>query len=94
MTKEQRHNATALFGFFLLLVIFGTLNKDQASIEETIVKYTVETIEIEPLPKFDGTPALAWAELPMLEELPSTTGIVSPTEDELPHLTLPPLQDF
>ena len=94
MTKEKRHNATALFGFFLLLVIFGTLNKDQASIEETIVKYTVETIEIEPLPKFDGTPALAWSELPMLIELPSTTGIVSPTEDELPHLTLPPLQDF
>tara|TARA_R110002020_G_scaffold97301_4_gene232211 strand:+ start:164 stop:448 length:285 start_codon:yes stop_codon:yes gene_type:complete len=94
MTKTQRHNAVALFGFFLLLVIFGTLNKDQDSIQETIVKYTVETIEIEPLPKFDGTPTLAWSELPMLEELPSTNGIVSPTEDELPHLTLPPLQDF
>ena len=32
MTKEQRHNATALSGFFLLLVIFGTLNKDRVEL--------------------------------------------------------------
>ena len=27
-----------------------------------------------------------------LENLPELTGIVSPTEDELPHLTLPALE--
>ncbi len=93
MTKENEHTYVALVVFFFILVIFGTLNKDQASIQETIVKYTVEDIKIEPLPQFDGTPTLAWSELPMLVELPSTNGIVSPTDD-LPHLTLPPLQEF
>jgi hypothetical protein len=94
MTNQFRHTVIALSSFFLLLVVLGTLNKDQASIQETIVKYTVEDINIEPLPQFDGTPTLAWSELPMLVELPLTNGIDSPAEGDLPHLTLPPLQEF
>ena len=91
MTNQSKHTIFALIGFFFLLVILGTLNKTQEPIVYNIVE---DTIIIPDLPSMDGTPTMALNQLPMLIELPIITGIASPTEDKLPHLTLPPLQDF
>ena len=89
MTRESKHTILALIGFFFLLVILGTLNKTQ----ETLVTYdniAEEFIPSADLPVLAGTPSLTEAELPMLENLPE----IAPVDiAELPHLTLPPLQD-
>ena len=89
MTKESKHTILALIGFFFLLVILGTLNKTQ----ETLVTYdniAEEFIPSADLPVLAGTPSLTEAELPMLVNLPE----IAPVDiAELPHLTLPPLQD-
>ena len=89
MTRESKHTILALIGFFFLLVILGTLNKTQ----ETLVTYDNIAEEFTPsadLPVLAGTPSLTEAELPMLVNLPE----IAPVDiAELPHLTLPPLQD-
>jgi hypothetical protein len=89
MTRESKHTILALIGFFFLLVILGTLNKTQ----ETVVTYESIVEDFTPstdLPVLAGTPSLTEAELPMLENLPE----IAPVDiAELPHLTLPPLQD-
>ena len=101
MTNQFRHTVIALSSFFLLLVILGTLNKDQDEVLRTIsLTNDGETIiisekfpEVIPdLPVINGT-TVTWNEIPPLVELPKLAGIESPT-DELPHLTLPPLQEF
>jgi hypothetical protein len=91
MTKENQLTYVSLLVFFLILVGLGTMNKTQEPIVYNIVE---DTIIIPELPSMDGTPTMALNQLPMLIELPVITGIASPTEDKLPHLTLPPLQDF
>lgn len=91
MTKENQLTYVSLLVFFLILVGLGTMNKTQEPIVYNIVE---DTIIIPDLPAMDGTPTMALNQLPMLIELPVITGITSPTEDNLPHLTLPPLQDF
>jgi|TARA_R100000541_G_scaffold905_2_gene4722 hypothetical protein len=91
MTKKNQLTYVSLLVFFLILVGLGTMNKTQEPIVYNIVE---DTIIIPDLPSMDGTPTMALNQLPMLIELPVITGIASPTEDKLPHLTLPPLQDF
>jgi hypothetical protein len=89
MTKESKHTILALIGFFFLLVILGTLNKTQ----ETLVTYDSIVEDFTPsadLPVLAGDPVLTAYDLPMLVNLPE----IAPVDiAELPHLTLPPLQD-
>tara|TARA_R110002126_G_scaffold104432_1_gene237977 strand:- start:253 stop:522 length:270 start_codon:yes stop_codon:yes gene_type:complete len=89
MTKKNQLTYVSLLVFFLILVGLGTLNKTQ----EPIVYYDIvdSTIIIPDLPAMDGTPTMALNQLPMLIELPKIAAV---EDTELPHLTLPPLQDF
>ena len=81
MTKKNQLTYVSLLVFFLILVALGTMNKTQEPIVYDIIA---------DLPAMDGTPSLTLLQLPMLENLPK----IAPVDiAELPHLTLPPLQD-
>ena len=88
MTKKNQLTYVSLLVFFFILVGLGTMNKTQEPIVYNIVE---DTIIIPNLPDMDGTPTMALNQLPMLIELPKIAAV---EDTELPHLTLPPLQDF
>ena len=93
MTKQNKQTYIAVGVFFLILVFIGTSDKatiDNNNIGEHVV--IGEQFIIPELPVLAGDPVLTAANLPALVALPELTGIVSPTEDSLPHLTLPPLE--
>tara|TARA_R100000935_G_scaffold58634_2_gene96675 strand:- start:483 stop:770 length:288 start_codon:yes stop_codon:yes gene_type:complete len=94
MTKKNQLTYVSLLVFFLILVALGTLNKTRESIVYDVAENTViipsGLIEFGALQAMDGTPSLTLLMLPMLEKLPE----IAPVDiAELPHLTLPPLQD-
>ncbi len=87
MTKKNQLTYVSLLVFFLILVALGTLNKTRESIVYDVAE---NTVIIPSLQAMDGTPSLTLLMLPMLEKLPE----IAPVDiAELPHLTLPPLQD-
>jgi hypothetical protein len=91
MTKKEKHTYISIGVFFVILVFIGTSEK--AAIDNVTYESVAKEFVAPPsLPALTGDPVLTLAELPELESLPEITGIVSPTADDLPHLTLPPLE--
>tara|TARA_R110000787_G_scaffold32754_3_gene86559 strand:- start:5668 stop:5928 length:261 start_codon:yes stop_codon:yes gene_type:complete len=80
----NKRTGLALLGVFIILVIIGTLTK--AKKYEPLVITSPELEVIEPF-----TSRLT-VDLPALEALPELTGNPIMAADELPHLTLPPLE--
>jgi len=91
MTKKDRDTYIAVTAFFGILVFLGTSEKSTLD-NVTYESVAEQFVPVPSLPALAGDPVLTVAQLPALEALPSINGIAVTTADDLPHLTLPPLE--